>query len=43
MSNEETKKYTQVEEYLNAFSHALGALFAIYAIVMLAVKSDSPL
>lgn len=43
MSNEETKKYTQAEEYLNAFSHALGALFAIYAIVMLAVKSDSPL
>ena len=41
MTTEEIK-YTAGEEFLNAFSHAFGALFAIYAIVMLAVKSDSP-
>ncbi len=35
-------RYTAGEEFLNAFSHAFGALFAIYAIVMLAVKSNSP-
>lgn len=33
---------TPVEEFLNSFSHAIGALFAIYAIVMLAVYSNSP-
>ena len=41
MDTEEVR-YTASEEFLNAFSHAFGALFAIYAIVMLAVKSDSP-
>ena len=40
---EEEKKYTPVEEFLNAFSHSLGALFSIYAIVMLAVSSDTPM
>lgn len=39
----ENKKYSPKEEFLNAFSHALGAMFAIYAIVMLAVNSSSPL
>ena len=39
---QEEKKYTPVEEFLNAFSHSLGALFSIYAIVMLAVSSDTP-
>ncbi len=38
----EEKKYTPVEEFLNAFTHSLGALFAIYAIVMLAVASHNP-
>ena len=40
---EEGKKYTPVEEFLNAFSHSLGALFSIYAIVMLAVSSHTPM
>ena len=35
-------KYTPKEEFLNAFSHSLGALFSIYAIVMLAVSSHTP-
>ena len=35
-------KYTPSEEFLNAFSHSLGALFSIYAIVMLAVSSHTP-
>ena len=39
----EEKKYTQGEEFLNAFSHARGALFAIYATVMLAFKSTTPM
>lgn len=39
MSNENI--YTPAEEFANAFSHATGALFAIYAIVMLAVKSSN--
>lgn len=34
---------TPLEEFLNSFSHALGALFAIYAIVMMSVKSSTPL
>ena len=38
----EEKRYTPVEEFLNAFSHSLGALFSIYAIVMLAVSSHTP-
>ena len=40
---EEEKKYTPVEEFMNAFSHSLGALFSIYAIVMLAVSSKTPI
>ena len=40
MSHEE-KKYTPGEEFINAFSHAFGALFAIYAMVMLAYKSST--
>ena len=35
------KKYTPLEEFMNAFSHSLGALFSIYAIVMLAVSSHN--
>lgn len=42
MSKEE-RKYTPAEEFVNAFSHAAGALFAIYAIVMLAYKSSNAL
>src|SRR5574344_2105703 len=41
--SEEIKVYTKGEEFANAFTQALGAMFAIYAIVMLAVKSDTPL
>jgi hemolysin III len=36
------RKYTAAEEFTNAFSHALGAMFAIYAIVMMAVASKNP-
>lgn len=39
----ETKNYTPVEEFFNAFSHALGALFSIYAIVILATNSKTPI
>ena len=39
---EQEKRYTPEEEFLNAFSHSLGALFSIYAIVMLAVSSHTP-
>lgn len=40
----ERPRYIQspIEEFLNSFSHAIGALFAIYAIVMLAVNSSTP-
>ena len=38
----EERKYTPKEEFLNAFSHSIGALFSIYAIVMLAVSSKTP-
>ena len=34
-------KYSSKEEFLNAFTHSLGAMFAIYAIVMLAVNSKT--
>ncbi len=34
-------KYTPIEEFLNAFTHSIGALFSIYAIVMLAVASHN--
>ena len=43
LPKDESKKYSPKEEFLNVFSHALGAMFAIYAIVMLAVHSSSPL
>ena len=36
-------KYTPKEEFLNAFTHSLGALFAIFAIVMLAYSSHNAL
>ena len=36
------KKYTIGEEIANAISHTVGVMFAIYAIVMLAVASHSP-
>ena len=38
----EENKYTPLEEFLNAFTHSMGALFSIYAIVMLAVSSNNP-
>ena len=34
-------KYSAAEEFLNAFTHSIGALFSIYAIVMLAVSSHN--
>ena len=34
-------KYTPKEEFTNAFTHSIGALFSIYAIVMLAVNSSN--
>ena len=37
----EENMYTPKEEFLNAFTHSLGALFSIYAIVMLAVNSKT--
>jgi hemolysin III len=39
--NEEVK-YTPAEEFANAFTHSIGALLSIYAIVMLAVNSHNP-
>ena len=39
----EERKYTPKEEFLNAFTHSIGALFSIYAIVMLAVSSHNPM
>lgn len=35
-------KYTPAEEFANAFTHSIGALLSIYAIVMLAIKSHTP-
>lgn len=35
-------KYTPMEEFANAFSHAIGALLAIYGIVLLAAASKTP-
>ena len=37
----EVEKYTPAEEFVNAFSHSIGALLSIYAIVMLAVNSHT--
>lgn len=34
-------KYTPQEEFANAFTHSIGALFSIYAIVMLAYNSHN--
>ena len=39
----EEMKYSPKEEFANAFTHSLGALFSIYAIVMLAVSSRTPM
>ena len=39
----EELKYTPAEEFANAFTHSIGALFSIYAIVMLAVNSHNAL
>ena len=36
-------KYTPAEEFANAFTHSIGALLSIYAIVMLAVHSHNPI
>ena len=36
-------KYTPAEEFANAFSHSIGALLSIFAIVMLAVNSHTPM
>ena len=35
-------QYTPAEEFANAFTHSIGALLSIYAIVMLAVSSSTP-
>ena len=42
MSKEE-KFYSPKEEIINSFTHAFGALFAIYAIVMLVYTSKTPI
>ena len=34
-------KYTPAEEFANAFTHSIGAMLSIYAIVMLAVNSHN--
>jgi len=39
---QEERKYTIGEEIANAISHTIGAMFSIYAIVMLAVLSKNP-
>lgn len=39
----EAVKYTKFEEFLNAFTHAIGALLSIYGIVMLACSSRNAL
>ena len=36
-------QYTPLEEFMNAFTHSIGALLSIYAIVMLAVSSKNPM
>lgn len=43
MSNSIERKYTKEEEFINTFTHFLGAMFAIFAIVMLAEKSKNTL
>lgn len=39
----ELVRYTKAEEFLNASTHAFGALLSIYGIVMLAAASRNPL
>ncbi len=39
----EDRVYSPREEIINAFTHSFGALFAIYAIVMLAYTSKTPI
>lgn len=39
---EKKPKYTPREEFANAFTHSIAAMLSIYAIVMLAVNSDTP-
>ena len=39
----EEQIYTPQEEFVNAFSHAIGAIFAIYALIMLVVTAKTPL
>lgn len=39
----EETKWTPKEEFINAFTHSIGALLSIYAIVMLAVNSHNTL
>ena len=39
----ENVKYTPAEEFANAFTHSIGALLSIYAIVMLVVSSHTPM
>lgn len=36
-----TKNYTQTEEFTHTFTHAIGALFAIYAMIMLATTATN--
>jgi len=43
VNKEERYVQTPKEEFLNSFSHAIGAMFAIYAIVKLSVMSKTPL
>lgn len=42
MKEKKEQKYSVVEEFVNAFTHSVGALMSIYAIVMLAVYSKTP-
>lgn len=39
---EEDVKYSPIEEFANAFSHAIGTLLAIYGLVFLVVTSSTP-
>lgn len=39
---EKEKKYSPIEEFVNAFTHAIGTLMAIYGLVLLIVASKTP-
>lgn len=39
----ELKRYSTSEEFINSFTHAIGALLSIYGMVMLAASSQNPL